>query len=688
MWNICAATVAALSLACAASLTEAADPPTRILPHQEKCTVPLPSDFWNDRDAKSFRKAEEWAWNERICLGKWADMREAPGGNGAGEECEPAVIEEKGEAVPAYRKLRPEFLELILSHEPWVSAPRHPQVGIECALIRGDIYLDDHAIAPSVWFHKGKIDGNISLLEAKFTRTLSLHGSSVIGKLDADRLEVEGSLFLRHGTFSDIDLIASRVANNTEARGTTVTGTLDARYMEVGGSLDLIGSTFADIDLLDAKVASTASLADSTVTGKLDASRIRVGSSLFLRDGTFSDIELLHAKIASSVSLSGSTVTGRLNADRMEIGGSLFLRGGTFADIDLLDAKVASTASLADSTVTGKLNADRMEIGGSLFLRGGTFVDIDLQRTKIVGAATVDDATINGTLNVQGAEIGGNLFLRRGTLMTIDLIRAKIAGVVQLAGSTFRGEFDLTGSVIGGELLLSSGWQKASPVWQGGASLVLRNVKTNALQARGEDWRLSERDEFLPTDLTGFEFERLEGLDKSGGTSMGDEPADWLIDWIEAQRDHGKNYDPQPYMQLAQVLEAAGATDKAKAIRYAKFEHKREHDRPMSDVRHMLLTLERYFVGYGVYPFVAVYWFIGIVALGGVLAQYSKDSSVRRWTGLWYSLENALPLIETNRRFRKVEHGRPWLGHFFHFQKAFGFMLATILVGALTLLSG
>ena len=88
------------------------------------------------------------------------------------------------------------------------------------------------------------------------------------------------------------------------------------------------------------------------------------------------------------------------------------------------------------------------------------------------------------------------------------------------------------------------------------------------------------------------------------------------------------------------------------------------------------------------YPFRVLYWFVRLVVLGGLLAQRSKQPSVRRWMGLWYSLENALPLIETNERFKNVEHGRPWLVHFFHFQKAFGFLLATVLVGALTLLSG
>ena len=127
MRNVLAATLAALLLVCTDLSAGEADALKRTLPHHGECTAPLPTDFWGDSAAKRFESAEAWAWNERICLGRWADMRDAPDGNGKGEECEPAAIEKKGKAVPANRELRPEFLELVLSHEPWASAPRHPQ---------------------------------------------------------------------------------------------------------------------------------------------------------------------------------------------------------------------------------------------------------------------------------------------------------------------------------------------------------------------------------------------------------------------------------------------------------------------------------------------------------------------------------------------------------------------------------
>ena len=159
MRNVFATTLAVLVLVCTDSRAHVVDAPKRMMPHQRGCATPLPTDFWNDSAAKRFKDTETWAWDERICLGQWADMRNAPGGNCDGEECQPAEIQKKGEALSAYRELRPEFLELILSHEPWASAPRHPEVRIQFALVRGDIQLDAHEITPAFGFTRARLMG-------------------------------------------------------------------------------------------------------------------------------------------------------------------------------------------------------------------------------------------------------------------------------------------------------------------------------------------------------------------------------------------------------------------------------------------------------------------------------------------------------------------------------------------------
>ena len=223
-----AVVLAVLLSASTASWADVTDAPKRTMPHQETCPTPLPAEFWDESAAGPFKSAEAWAWNERICLGRWADMRYAPGGSGSGGECQPGKIGERGAAVPADRELRPEFVELILSHEPWASTPRHPQVFIHCALIRGNIKLDDHEIAPTFGFLHGKIDGEVSLLGTRFKRSLSFLGSAVTGKLAADRMEVGGGLFLRDGgSFADLDLRGARIARNMEISSSTVTGLLN-----------------------------------------------------------------------------------------------------------------------------------------------------------------------------------------------------------------------------------------------------------------------------------------------------------------------------------------------------------------------------------------------------------------------------------------------------------------------------
>ena len=688
-----AATLTVLLLARTESLAETTDTPKRTLPHRGTCATPLPADFWEDAAARRFEKSESWAWHERICLGFSADMRDAPGGSGKDEVCASTVMEGKGEAVPAHRELRPEFLELVLSHEPWASVPRHPQVGFRCAVVRGNIKLDDHEIDPTVVFEHGKIEGDLSLVGSKLKRSLSLQGSTVTGKFKADRMEVGGGLLLRDGgTFSNIDLRRARIADDVAFHRSTVTGLLNADGLEVGGSLFLHdGGTFSDIDLLGARIAGQVAFNGSTVTGRLRADGLEVGDGLFLRDeGSFAEVRLLRARIGKTADFSGSTVTGLLNADGLEVGGSLFLHeGGKFAAVDLLGARIGGNVELEGSTVTGLLNADRLEIGGNLQLRGGSrFGGIDLIGARVAGDIGLDGSNVIGRLNASGLEAKGSLYLRVGTFADVDLIGAKIGADIQLSGGVFDGTLDLTGADIGGELHLSSGWLEQPPVWQNEAALVLRNASAGVLQARRDDWELSGGDGLVPTDLTGFSYNRLGGLDKTGGRSMGDESADWLVGWIEAQSDHGDKFDPQPYAQLARALETAGATGKAKAIRYAKFEHKLVHDGSVNPLQWVGLWLGKLVVGYGVYPFLALVWFTGIVLLGAALAQCSKQPSVRGWMGVWYSLENALPLIGTSERFKNVEHGRPGFDHIFLAQKFVGFALATVLVGALTLIGG
>ena len=440
---------------------------------------------------------------------------------------------------------------------------------------------------------------------------------------------------------------------------------------------------------MGSKISGSANLDGVDVKGNVIGDGIEIGGRLSLKGATFSNISLLGANVSGGVELVGSAVAGTFNADRMNIRGNLFLRDGArFANIDLLGARISGGVELVGSIVTGAVNADGMEVGGSLLMRGeANFKSVGLRGAKIGGNVELSGSIVQDTLNAEGINVGNSLILgNRSTLTDIHLTRGRIAGDLQLSGGTYKGKVDLTGSVIGGELGLSSRHAQSHAKWRNGAFLALRNAHVEVLQASKEGWYLSGEDKFLPVELTGFTFKQFGGHKMSSSTGMEAESPEWLISWIESQVGHEENYDPQPYTQLAQVLLSAGKTEKAKAIRYAGFEYKYDFDTTVSLWDRIWLIISKCFLGYGEYPFRVLYWFIGLVATGALLARWSKQRTVRGFMGLWYSLENALPLIEMNERFKKVDHGRSWLTHFFCFHKAFGFILATVLVAALSLL--
>lgn len=77
------------------------------------------------------------------------------------------------------------------------------------------------------------------------------------------------------------------------------------------------------------------------------------------------------------------------------------------------------------------------------------------------------------------------------------------------------------------------------------------------------------------------------------------------------------------------------------------------------------------------------------MVVGFFVTYYSRAALIRPiYRKFWYSLENALPLVELSERHKSIDHESQWVESWFHFQKVMGFVLATVLVGALSLLGG
>jgi len=150
-------------------------------------------------------------------------------------------------------------------------------------------------------------------------------------------------------------------------------------------------------------------------------------------------------------------------------------------------------------------------------------------------------------------------------------------------------------------------------------------------------------------------------------------------------------YEPQPYEQLAAVLAQAGMTDKANLIRYEKFRHRDGATFEDSSwlQNYLFRPALRFIVGYGIYVGWALFWFVGLVSVGFVVAFFSKSHVIESvYQKAWYSLEAALPLVEFSEAHKSIAHGDWRVESYFPMQKVLGFLLATVLVGALTLLPG
>jgi hypothetical protein len=378
------------------------------------------------------------------------------------------------------------------------------------------------------------------------------------------------------------------------------------------------------------------------------------------------DLEGQHVKAGLSIIDSnlrdGAALSGARFDRSLSFDGSEFYVGLQVDDVQLGDAE-----SLDEQTDINEVQLSGARIGGSLYASGSVF---------------------DGAFVAEDLKVGGNVFFRDGSFFRdISFTDASVGADLQLSGSNFEGTFDLSGATIG-ELVLS---QVDDPIWGSDAKLILRNTSLGALQSRPQSWKSEER-VWVEAELAGLSYGRLGGFGAGDQNTLIDAPAEVLVQWLEGVRpdNMATRFDPGPYEQLAAVLDSEGQSAKADAVRFAKYRHRDAN--PGVEIpwwrEWLFRPASRWLLGYGVYPFTLLWWFAGLVALGIFVARFTRDERLRRLDEkMWYSLENALPLVELNTGHKEIVHGRSWVEGFFHAQKILGFLFATLLIGALSLLT-
>ncbi len=541
-----------------------------------------------------------------------------------------------------------------------VSARIGGQLDLSSSTVTGTLNMDGIHVDYALFLRGGAQFHDVNLVGARVGGQLYLSSSTVSGMLDLNTVQVDQSLHMNEkAQFTEINLGSARIAGQLNLSSSTVTGMLNLNTVQVGRSLEMADKAqFAEIDLRGSHIGGQLDLSSSAVTGKLDLNGIHVDKMLFMRDkAQFKDIDLAgNAHVSGQIDLGSSTVTGKLNMNGIRIDQYLIMdKKAQFREIVLTGAHIGQLY-LNSATVTGMLDMDDIHVDQSVFMRDkAQFSEIDLRRAHIGGQLDLNSSTVMGKLNGDYINVEQTVFLGNGTTFAdeIKLTSAKLGQDLRLSGGNFRKDVDLTGTQVTGVLgLVSTKWPSAT--------LNLTNAATGGIDL-SDNWP----DKIF---VTGLSYRSLSNLE-----NFRSEQAET---WFGKQ-----TYAPQPYQQLASVLQSNGRAEDATAIRYAE---KKREQQMATGLNWLAMVMLHYSIGFGYHLEFAFYWAAGFVLLGWVVLYATGQRTKHGITlGLAYSFDMLLPLVQLRRKHSEIDLD-PWPRRYFFAHKIVGVILTSFIVAGIS----
>jgi hypothetical protein len=322
-------------------------------------------------------------------------------------------------------------------------------------------------------------------------------------------------------------------------------------------TLILDGSRAAGLKAEGVTVAGDLSLAYGFCSrGEVALGDAKVGGDLLCSDGKIVN------PARKDVAESGKALT----ADGITVEGRLALDDGFLAEgeVRLLGARITGTlecrggtfrnpAQAGAETSGDALSADRVNVGGSIFLDKG-IADKGTEVKPFVAEGSVRflGATTGGNFHFHGAKFenaGQGNGPRDGDALSLD--RCTVTGNVVFGAYesdqfTARGSVSLSGARITGVLDLRDSCF--------GTRLDLTNASAGAIADDDDGKCWPEKGKLV---LDGFAYKRI---------SRGARKAAARLKWIDCQDQ--SFFNPQPYRQLAKVLRDAGDTRGARRVLY------------------------------------------------------------------------------------------------------------------------
>ena len=627
----------------------------------------------------AWTEADQWAW-KKICEDQDADFNSR-----LGIEFNPGNPEHQEHWSDERRFLSRDFLKTILYHEPFRSAIPHRGIHINGAVFKHVIDLHDGKISHPIALRNSAFELPVLLDRVTTSSVVSFDGSSFTRKLTMDSVSIGAHLFMREAVFQEVVLREADIGGQVSMIRSRFLGMLNMDSISIGQSLLMRESAdFQEVDLTDADIGAQVSMNGSMFRGLLNMSLISIGGSLFMHDVIFGEVSLIVATIAGHVAMDRSTFQGNLNMNSISVGGNLFMRDkAKFRAVNLTTANISGRVNMDSSAFQGNLDMNSISVGGGLFMRDkAKFRAVNLTAANISGQVNMDGSAFLDKLNLDSISIDQHLFMRgTATFREVIVLAANIVGNLDARGSEF-GSLDLTGARIDRELVLGS--QEGTVTWTARkdrtnsaypVQLKLQNTTISILQDTKTSWPPA-------LELEGFTYNRL-GVK---GANVEDMPhqrgSDWFIAWLA--RDN--SYSPQPYRQLAGVLDASGHKDMANDILFASRERERTESNP-SEGNWWLLSALKFTIGYG-YGFgyfCAVVWIVIFTLIGTYILRRNKECHDNgEKLGFWFSLDMLLPIIQLRKRHYEVDLSNRGVRYYFYVHKLIGYLLVFFVIAGLT----
>ena len=606
---------------------------TRTLDAEDECPVELPS-------GKGFTDAEKWAW-QQICKGKPAVMSKSypnteKSENGHCGAPKPEQADNWANQPSKRHTLSPRFIKLLTAHAPYTEVSAKPLVHFECAVVDGRIDLSNEEIKPELRFKNSLLKDGIDISDAHFHHGLLIEGSVVQGTVNGLNATVDGQLEVIDSDF---------------------TGTFMANNLNAGGDVFMREAEFKNLRLSGANIEKNLTVIGSTFTGTFTANNLNAGGDVFLVNTKFEDLSLYGAKIEEDLRVVVSIFEGVLTANNLKAGGNVLIEHTEFMQAELAGANIQKSLVIIYSNFTKRLTANNLKAGGDVLLGKTEFKNVRLHGANVQKTLLVIHSSFTGEFEANNLKAGGDVTFQEGTKFSseVSLVNAKIEGKLRLGGTSFHDKLDLSHAQILESFILyrpQSG-RELIPLWEDGSKLILHNAYTKALQAKMPDsWNINGKDGFASFDLTGFTYDRLNGMDIGIEDNIKD-----IIEWIEGSKilvitNEDKDYRPQPYRQLAKVLREKGATDQARDVDIARYNH--YYSAQPFGLKKLGGWLKKP-AGYGIklwptFGFFAAVWFLLVLWQTIMLSRHlfgriAWRSRGERWYYCFaYSFENLVPV--------------------------------------------